>query len=65
MLVLTRKLGESVYINDTIKVTVVDIGGGKIRLGFEAPADVRIMRSEIDDWSPLSFENVRSVQGKA
>jgi carbon storage regulator len=65
MLVLSRKLGEAVYINDNIVVNIVSINGGKVRLGFEAPSDVRIMRSEIDDWSRLSIATDQSLDNKA
>jgi len=47
MLVLSRKVGESIIINNNIKVTVVDVGRGKIRIGIEAPAEVQIMREEL------------------
>lgn len=47
MLVLSRKLGEKIYINDNICITVVDIDRGKIRLGIEAPRDVPIYRQEL------------------
>jgi carbon storage regulator len=47
MLVLSRKLGEKIYINDNICITVVDIDRGKIRLGIEAPRDVPIFRQEL------------------
>lgn len=47
MLVLSRKLGEKVYIGDNICITVVDIDRGKIRLGVEAPRDVPIYRQEL------------------
>ena len=47
MLILTRKPGESVYIGDNVKVTVVEIKGSQIRLGIDAPQDVRIYREEI------------------
>ena len=49
MLVLSRKKGESIIINDNIVVTVVDIRGDKVRLGFDAPKDVPIFRSEVYD----------------
>ena len=39
MLVLSRKLGEKIFIGDNICITVVDIDRGKIRLGIEAPAE--------------------------
>ena len=47
MLVLSRKLGERIYIGDGVVVTVVDIDRGKIRLGIEAPRDVAIYREEV------------------
>lgn len=47
MLVLSRKLGEKIYIADNICITVVDIDRGKIRLGIEAPRDVPIFRKEL------------------
>ncbi len=47
MLVLSRKLGEKIYISDNICITVVDIDRGKIRLGIEAPRDVPIFRQEL------------------
>lgn len=47
MLVLSRKENESIVIDGRIKVTVVAIQGGRIRLGIEAPKDVPICRSEL------------------
>ena len=47
MLVLSRKLGEKIYISDNTCITVVDIDRGKIRLGIEAPRDVPIFRQEL------------------
>ena len=47
MLVLSRKLGEKIYINENICITIVDIDRGKIRLGIEAPRDVPIFRQEL------------------
>jgi carbon storage regulator len=50
MLVLSRKVGESVVIQDAqITVTVVDIEGDKVRLGFDAPREVSIDRQEVYD----------------
>ena len=46
MLILTRKPGESLYIGD-VKVTIVGQKGNQIRIGIEAPQDVRIYREEI------------------
>lgn len=47
MLVLSRKLGERIYINDNIVITIVEIDRGKVRLGIEAPKDVEILREEL------------------
>ena len=49
MLVLSRKKNESIVINDNIVVTVVDVRGDKVRLGFDAPKDVPIHRREVYD----------------
>ena len=46
MLVLTRKMNESIIIDGGIEVMVVAVHGNKVRLGFRAPADVAIQRTE-------------------
>jgi carbon storage regulator len=47
VLILTRKLGESITIGDDIKVSVLGIRGRQVRLGIEAPARVVVHREEI------------------
>ncbi|MCA9774681.1 MAG: carbon storage regulator CsrA [Myxococcales bacterium] len=47
MLVLTRKAGESVSIGDDIKVKVIEIQGGQVRLGISAPPSIPVHREEI------------------
>jgi carbon storage regulator len=49
MLVLSRKIGESIQIAGGIRVTVTEVRGGRVRLSIEAPADVRVLRKEIAD----------------
>ena len=49
MLVFSRKMNESIVINDNVIVTVVEIRGDKIRLGIEAPRDVTVHRREVYD----------------
>ena len=46
MLVLSRKLNESVCIADDIEVVIVEVRGNRVRLGFRAPASVSIQRTE-------------------
>ena len=47
MLVLHRKKGESLIINDNIKITIVDISGEKVKIAVEAPKEIPILRSEL------------------
>lgn len=58
MLVLNRKVGESVKIGNDIEVKVVAIEGGQIKLGIEAPRDVDIHRQEI-------FESIQAENAEA
>ncbi len=47
MLILTRRLGESLIIGDNIKITVEKISKGQIKIGIEAPKDVIVAREEV------------------
>lgn len=47
MLILTRKLGESITIGDDIKVSVLGVHGRQVRLGIEAPPNIVVHREEI------------------
>ena len=47
MLVLTRKLGESIAIDDRIRITVISLRGNQVKLGIEAPAETKVYRQEI------------------
>lgn len=47
MLILTRRVGETVIINKNIRVTVLSAKGNQLRLGIDAPSDVEIHREEI------------------
>ncbi|MBR1924317.1 MAG: carbon storage regulator CsrA [Ruminobacter sp.] len=47
MLILTRRLGDSITIGDNVKLTVLSIKGSQVRIGVEAPKDVCIQRSEL------------------
>ena len=49
MLVLSRERDETIVIGNDIRITVVDIRGGKVRLGIEAPKDVPVHRKEVAD----------------
>ena len=63
MLILTRKVGESINIGNDIKVTVVSFEGGQVRLGIEAPRDVIVHREEI--YNRIVEENRKAMQTNA
>jgi carbon storage regulator len=47
MLILTRRIGETVLVGDDITIKVVGINGNQIRIGIDAPLDVQVLRSEL------------------
>ncbi len=47
MLVLSRKAHQRIRLGDTIMLTVIGVAGDRVRLGIEAPHDVRILREEL------------------
>lgn len=60
MLVLTRKVGESIAIDDHIKIRVVQLKGKQVRLGIEAPRETKIHREEI--YQSIQDENESAVK---
>ena len=47
MLVLTRKLNESIMVGDDVKITIVDVKGDQVKLGITAPRQVAVHREEV------------------
>ena len=60
MLVLTRKLGESIAIHDHIKIVVVQIKGKQVRLGIKAPKETKIHREEV--YQAIQDQNTEASQ---
>jgi len=58
MLVLSRKPGEKIIIDDTITLTVVALSGNKVRIGIDAPQKVQILRGELGSWQPHGSQEV-------
>lgn len=52
MLVLTRKLNEQIQIGSNITVSILKVKGSTVRVGIEAPRDVRVVRSELPRFEP-------------
>lgn len=61
MLVLTRRPGESIIIAGDIKLTVVSVGPGRVKIGIEAPPHVRVDRQEIHDKIEQSADVLAAV----
>jgi carbon storage regulator len=51
MLVLSRKQNERIRVGESVVVTVVRVSGDKVRIGIEAPPNVRVLRDELEDES--------------
>ena len=60
MLVLTRKIGEGIIIGDDIKITVVELKGGGVRIGIDAPREMKVHRQEVFD--RIKQENKEATQ---
>lgn len=60
MLYLTRKVGELVIINGSIEVTVIEVRGRSVRLGFTFPADATVLRREI--YERIQQENASAAE---
>jgi carbon storage regulator len=60
MLYLTRKLGQSIIINNTIEVKVIEVRGKNVKLGFEFPPEASVLRKEVHD--SVREENIVAAQ---
>ena len=61
MLILTRKIGESILIGDNITIKVVETGKNSVRIGIDAPRDITVLRQEVFD--TIQQENILSSKG--
>lgn len=63
MLYLTRKVGESIVINDTIELTVTEVRGRSVKIGFVFPPTAKVLRKEIHE--KIRQENITASQSTA
>ena len=62
MLVLSRKNGESIQIGQSIEVRVLGVSGGRVKLGFSAPAEVSIQRPKVRGRAPMRDQPWRQLR---
>lgn len=65
MLVLSRKVGETLTIGNDIQITVLELKGNRVRLGIQAPADCRVLRGELTDLIAATVPQPSEVQVEA
>ncbi len=63
MLILTRRVGQSIKIGDDVELTVIQISGDQVRLGINAPRTVRVYRAELLE--QILSENLRAATSAA
>jgi len=59
MLILNRKIDESIIIDDRIEIKILEIVDGKIKIGIEAPKEISVLRKEI--YEEIKEENTQAV----
>jgi carbon storage regulator len=59
MLYLSRKIGESIVVNNNVIITVTEVKGGAVKLGLTFPSDVSVLRKEVYD--RISEENAAAI----
>lgn len=62
MLVLTRKVGESIRIGDDVKITIIEADGNNIKIGIDAPRSVKVHREEV--FERILEENKQAAQAQ-
>ncbi|HEY9593266.1 MAG TPA: carbon storage regulator CsrA [Spirochaetia bacterium] len=61
MLILARRIGESIMIGDQVEISVVDIKGDQVKLGIKAPSTVKVYRREV--YAAIQEENRAAAAG--
>ena len=65
MLVLTRSCDQTIMIGDDIEIMVIEIRGGKVRLGINAPSDIPVHRKEVYEAVKREREEAEAESGEA
>jgi carbon storage regulator len=64
MLVLTRKKSEMIRIGDNVVIKVISSGNGKVKIGIEAPNDVRVVRAELNTESDAPMMPTQTLRDR-
>ncbi|RMH36172.1 MAG: carbon storage regulator [Nitrospirae bacterium] len=59
MLILTRKINEAIRLGDDIRIVLVQVKGGQVRIGIECPPHIRVLREEL--YEAVKKENLRAL----
>lgn len=62
MLILTRRIGETIMIGDDVTITVLEVKGNQVRLGIKAPDDIAVHREEI--YQKIQIEKAKGANFK-
>ncbi len=60
MLVLARKLNESIFVGDSVQISIIEIKGDQVKLGITAPASVKVYRQEV--YTAIQEENRQAAR---
>ncbi len=62
MLVIRRRAGESLFIGDDVEIRILEMGTSQVKLGIEAPKDIKVLRSEVRETEEA---NIASANGRS
>ena len=62
MLVISRKIGESLIISDNIKITIVTSGADKVTIGIDAPKEIKIIREELIETIEANVASAEKIE---
>ncbi|HAN43923.1 MAG TPA: carbon storage regulator [Ruminococcaceae bacterium] len=63
MLVVTRRTGQAICIGDNIEITVLDIGGDRVKIGINAPKAINVARKELLELTEINHEATQTAEG--